>query len=76
MSLDILLKSGTAVLPDLPRLPRGGPVYDLTAIVNHHGTLDGGHYTAFAKDDGRWFKFNDAMVHEVDPERHLVTKDA
>ena len=65
-----------ARLPALPRLPRGSPLYDLTAIVNHHGTLDGGHYTAFAKDKGRWFKFNDSNVHEVDAARQLVTKDA
>ena len=70
-------QEGMEQLPDLPRLPRGSPIYDLTAIVNHHGTLDGGHYTACALDRGSWFKFDDHRVRPIDAARgELVTKDA
>ena len=36
-------------------------VYDLYAIVNHFGNLNGGHYTAYAKNpDGNWYDYNDS----------------
>jgi len=28
------------------------PVYELYAISNHYGGLGGGHYTAYAKNNG------------------------
>jgi ubiquitin carboxyl-terminal hydrolase 4/11/15 len=38
-------------------------VYDLYAVVNHYGSLNGGHYTAYAKNnDGNWYDFNDSCV--------------
>ena len=38
-------------------------VYDLYAIVNHFGNLNGGHYTAYAKNpDGNWYDYNDSQV--------------
>lgn len=38
-------------------------VYDLYAITNHFGSLNGGHYTAYAKGiDGNWYDFNDSHV--------------
>jgi len=38
------------------------PMYDLFAVVNHHGSLGGGHYTACGKNriDSKWYKFNDS----------------
>jgi len=38
--------------------------YNLYAVSNHYGTMEGGHYTAYAKNAmlNRWFKFDD---HEV-----------
>jgi ubiquitin C-terminal hydrolase len=33
-------------------------IYDLFAVVLHTGTLNGGHYTALAKNDKYWFEFN------------------
>ena len=40
------------------------PVYDLFAISNHFGALNGGHYTATCKnaEDGGWYSFNDGSV--------------
>jgi len=43
----------------------GGDVYDLYAVVNHHGALGGGgHYTVFAlsRSTGEWFHFDDHRV--------------
>mmetsp|Transcript_3430 Transcript_3430/g.5190 ORF Transcript_3430/g.5190 Transcript_3430/m.5190 type:complete len:915 (-) Transcript_3430:35-2779(-) len=38
--------------------------YDLVAVVNHHGIINGGHYTAYAKHyaTSRWHAFNDSHV--------------
>ncbi|KAJ6653890.1 hypothetical protein lerEdw1_007648, partial [Lerista edwardsae] len=39
-------------------------VYDLYAVCNHHGTMQGGHYTAYCKNsiDGLWYCFDDSEV--------------
>ncbi|XP_041829904.1 ubiquitin carboxyl-terminal hydrolase 31-like [Melanotaenia boesemani] len=42
-------------------------LYDLYAVCNHHGTMQGGHYTAHCKNsiDGQWYCFDDSDVHPV-----------
>lgn len=40
------------------------PVYELYAVSNHYGGLGGGHYTAYAKNGGKWHDFNDSSVHK------------
>jgi len=41
-------------------------VYDLYAICNHHGQIDGGHYSATIKtSNGKWYNFNDTQVTEI-----------
>ena len=41
-------------------------VYDLYAVTNHFGSLNGGHYTAAAKGvDGEWYNFNDSSVSSI-----------
>ncbi|XP_059607737.1 ubiquitin carboxyl-terminal hydrolase 20 [Phlebotomus argentipes] len=44
--------------------------YDLTAVICHHGTVGGGHYTSFARHDpsGKWFEFDDQLVTQVTPD--------
>lgn len=39
-------------------------IYDLYAISNHYGSLNGGHYTATCMNviDGKWYEFNDGFV--------------
>ncbi|XP_075686482.1 ubiquitin carboxyl-terminal hydrolase 31 [Rhinoderma darwinii] len=39
-------------------------IYDLYAVCNHHGTMQGGHYTAYCKNsvDGMWYCFDDSDV--------------
>ncbi|XP_061823673.1 ubiquitin carboxyl-terminal hydrolase 31-like [Nerophis lumbriciformis] len=45
-------------------------LYDLYAVCNHHGTMQGGHYTAQCKNsiDGQWYCFDDSDVHPVSEE--------
>ncbi|GLD57455.1 ubiquitin carboxyl-terminal hydrolase 31-like protein [Lates japonicus] len=42
-------------------------LYDLYAVCNHHGTMQGGHYTAHCKNsiDGQWYCFDDSDVHSI-----------
>ncbi|EFA77649.1 hypothetical protein PPL_12256 [Heterostelium album PN500] len=37
-------------------------IYELFAVVNHTGKMDGGHYTCFVKHNDRWFKCDDSMI--------------
>ena len=39
-------------------------IYDLFAVANHVGGLQGGHYYAYCKNskDGEWYEFNDSHV--------------
>jgi ubiquitin C-terminal hydrolase len=50
-------------------------VYDLYAICNHTGGLNGGHYYSYCKNlNGKWHCFNDKSVTEID--KNIVSKDA
>lgn len=49
--------------------------YKLYGVVNHHGGLSGGHYTAFCRWQDRWYKLDDSDVAEVAPEK-VVTSAA
>ncbi|XP_054834235.1 ubiquitin carboxyl-terminal hydrolase 43 [Eublepharis macularius] len=39
-------------------------LYDLYAVCNHHGSLQGGHYTAYCRNvlDGHWYSYDDSTV--------------
>lgn len=41
--------------------------FDLTAVICHHGTVGGGHYTCMARHprNGRWYEYDDQMVTQV-----------
>ena len=51
--------------------------YDLFAIANHVGGINGGHYYAYAKNWklNKWFEYNDTYVSEIE-ESKLITKNA
>lgn len=47
--------------------PNPNSLYDLYAVVHHHGALSGGHYVASLKSeiDGKWRLFNDAQIYDI-----------
>ncbi|XP_059392362.1 ubiquitin carboxyl-terminal hydrolase 7-like isoform X2 [Carassius carassius] len=40
--------------------------YDLYAIANHSGSLNGGHYYADIKDENGWCRFDDSVVNRLE----------
>jgi ubiquitin C-terminal hydrolase len=44
-------------------------IYDLYAVSNHFGSLNGGHYTAFCRNPiyNKWFDFDDSNVSKLSP---------
>jgi len=44
--------------------PTSSSLYDLYAISNHYGSLNGGHYTAMCSNplSGNWYEFDDSQV--------------
>lgn len=53
-----------------------GEVYDLYAVSNHFGSLEGGHYTAFAKDlDGIWRDYDDSSVSAIENVESTVVRE-
>ncbi|XP_038523429.1 ubiquitin carboxyl-terminal hydrolase 43 isoform X1 [Canis lupus familiaris] len=61
-------------------LPAGYPLdslYDLYAVCNHHGSLQGGHYTAYCRNslDGQWYSYDDSTVEPL-PEDEVNTRGA
>ncbi|KAJ1451650.1 hypothetical protein M885DRAFT_446280, partial [Pelagophyceae sp. CCMP2097] len=59
----------------------GSATYDVTAVINHTGSLQGGHYTCAARSlqagKDEWLLFNDAAVTVVqDPGTTVVTAAA
>ena len=51
-------------------------IYELFAISNHYGSLLGGHYTAYCKNNqNEWYEFDDSQVSRISAKR-IVTKAA
>uniref|UniRef100_A0A670YXW9 ubiquitinyl hydrolase 1 n=1 Tax=Pseudonaja textilis TaxID=8673 RepID=A0A670YXW9_PSETE len=52
-------------------------LYDLYAVCNHHGSLHGGHYTAYCYNslDSRWYSYDDSTVEPV-MEEDISTRGA
>ncbi|XP_068443881.1 ubiquitin carboxyl-terminal hydrolase 47-like isoform X2 [Clinocottus analis] len=67
------VKSSCSV--DVPRaLQTQETGYDLYGMVNHTGSLRGGHYTAtILYDDNTWYGFDDTSVHEVEKQPFAET---
>jgi len=81
--------SGGAESSSTPKTPN---LYDCIAVVNHMGSMAGGHYTAYANHEisqyggygakelqgtgGKWFLFDDSHCGEVENEARVVSKSA
>jgi len=51
-------------------------VYDLYGVCNHFGGVQGGHYTAFVKNENnKWLHFNDTSVENIN-ESQIVSNAA
>lgn len=52
-------------------------IYDLYAVTNHFGSLEGGHYTSYCRDAHRqqWYHFDDTKITAVD-EQSVRSKNA
>ncbi|XP_025021763.1 inactive ubiquitin carboxyl-terminal hydrolase 50 [Python bivittatus] len=63
--------------PYIYPLFRKNPKYNLFAVVNHFGDLDGGHYTAFCRHTltQNWYNFDDSQINEI-PESSVQTSAA
>jgi len=73
---------------DLQRLPSIGgalsskgqdeSLYELFAVVHHHGALQAGHYVSSVRtlSTGKWHRFNDHQVTEIQDEKELVNASA
>ncbi|XP_077183640.1 ubiquitin carboxyl-terminal hydrolase 43 isoform X2 [Paroedura picta] len=50
-----------------PESSQGHFLYDLYAVCNHHGSLQGGHYTAYCRNalDSHWYSYDDSTVEPV-----------
>ncbi|KAM6245468.1 ubiquitin carboxyl-terminal hydrolase 43 [Porphyrio hochstetteri] len=59
-----------------PSCPRDY-LYDLYAVCNHHGSMQGGHYTAYCCNalDGQWYSYDDSRVEGVQ-EADVSTRSA
>ena len=52
-------------------------IYDLVAVANHSGGLQGGHYWSYGKGaDGKWYCYNDESVDEMDKISDVVSNTA
>ena len=51
------------------------PKMCLTAVSNHYGTMNGGHYTAYGRREGGWYNFNDLKVARI-PEHSVCSAAA
>ncbi|XP_053310102.1 ubiquitin carboxyl-terminal hydrolase 43 isoform X2 [Spea bombifrons] len=60
-----------------PSLSQLGVLYDLYAVCNHHGSLQGGHYTAYCRNslDTRWYSYDDSNVEQLQ-EDEVCTRGA
>jgi len=45
----------------------GKIIYDLYAVSNHYGTLNGGHYTAMCRNPvtETWYEFDDSSISKI-----------
>jgi len=51
-------------------------VYDCYGVINHVGSQSFGHYTAYAKNDGKWFLFDDDSCRLVENPADIVSPKA
>jgi len=63
------------VAPNVKSTCGEATIYDLFAVVEHVGSMDAGHYIAFVRRSGEWFRCDDSFVSAV-PESELKATHA
>jgi len=60
----------------LSKYNKKSAMYDLYGVVHHHGSLNGGHYTASCRSfiNQEWFNFNDSSVSLIHRENDIVSE--
>lgn len=48
--------------------------YELFCVVNHHGSMDTGHYISYVRHNSLWFKCDDAFITQAQLQQVLKTK--
>jgi ubiquitin carboxyl-terminal hydrolase 4/11/15 len=51
-------------------------VYDCFGVINHYGSMNFGHYTAYAKNAGQWYCYDDSNVSKLARPEQIVTEAA
>lgn len=54
---------------------KSNSLYETFSVIEHHGSLQGGHYTMYAKQNNRWLQYDDSSIEDVTPDR-VVTADS
>ena len=46
---------------------QGSQIYDLYGIINHYGSINGGHYISFIKNErtNQWWEYDDSTVKQL-----------
>ena len=65
------VEKNTSSVKLTPAARLDGVTWHLSGIVNHFGTLNQGHYTAYVRQNQRWFLCDDSSVAEVSAEAAL-----
>lgn len=50
--------------------------YNLFGVINHYGSMHFGHYTAYAKNEDKWYCYDDSNVTPIQEESKVVTEAA
>ena len=49
--------------------------YETFAVIEHHGSLQGGHYTMFGRQGDAWYEYDDNTITDATPDR-VVSADS
>ena len=50
--------------------------YSLQSIVNHYGTIKGGHYKSLGRVNENWYEYNDEITREIKNIDDVINKNA
>ena len=51
-------------------------MYNCFGVINHYGSMHFGHYTAYAKNNGQWYQYDDSHVTKMSDPKDIVRESA